>query len=127
ESGAVLEEGNLPVVLGERTSLVQLRLNLISNAVKYRHKERRARIHVSAEQRGREWIVSVADNGIGIDGEDLHQIFGLFKRLHTYNQYPGTGIGLALCKRVAERHGGRIWVESQPGEGSTFFVSLPVS
>jgi PAS domain S-box-containing protein len=127
ETGVVLEEGNLPVVLGERTSLVQLLLNLISNAVKYRHKARPARIHVSAQQRGREWVVSVADNGIGIDAEDLEQIFGLFKRLHTYKQYPGTGIGLALCKRVAERHGGRIWVESQPGEGSTFFVSLPVS
>lgn len=125
ESGAAIEEGDLPVVLGERTSLLQLLLNLLSNAVKYRHQDRPARIRVSAQHSGREWVLSVADNGIGIDTQHSEQIFGLFKRLHTYTQYPGTGIGLALCKRVAERHGGRIWVESQPGEGSTFFVALP--
>ena len=98
--------------------------NLIGNALKYCEKQ--PRIHVSAVRRGKEWLFSVQDNGIGVPEESRERIFIMFEKLPTKHQYPGSGIGLATCQKIVERYGGRIWVESQPGEGSTFFFTLPV-
>jgi chemotaxis family two-component system sensor kinase Cph1 len=124
ESGAAIDTGELPEVRGDMVSLVQLFQNLIGNAIKYRS-SRRPLIRISAaEQEGR-WIFSVADNGIGIAPAYHQLIFGVFKRLHGA-QYQGTGIGLALCRRIVERHGGKIWVESEPGIGATFKFTLPM-
>jgi PAS domain S-box-containing protein len=124
ESGAIITRGELPALKVEPVHLRQLFQNLLSNALKYRS-ERPPAIHVAAERRGGEWVFSVADNGIGIAVEYQNQIFGLFKRLHTREQYSGTGLGLAICKKLVEHYHGRIWVESEIGQGSTFFFSLP--
>lgn len=118
ESRAIVTSDRLPMVRVDRTQLVQVLQNLISNAIKYRS-ERTPKIHVSARDLGLEWQISVRDNGIGIAPQYADRIFKIFQRLHTRKDYPGTGIGLAVCKKVIERHGGRIWVESEPEEGST--------
>jgi len=114
----------LPVVRAHETSLTQLFQNLIGNALKFRGEDP-PRIEVGAARRGREWIFSVQDNGIGIEPQYRERIFMIFQRLHTQDAYPGTGIGLAICKKIVENHGGRIWCESKPGRGSTFYFSLP--
>lgn len=125
ESEAEVTCDPLPLVMADRTQLVQLFQNLIGNAIKYRTTER-PRVHVSAK-RGRpdEWIFSIRDNGIGIDPKYSERIFLMFQRLHSRDEFSGTGIGLTLCKKIAERHGGRIWVEPNQGPGSTFHVALP--
>ncbi len=123
ESGAVITSGRLPVALGRQVDFVRLFQNLIGNAIKYRGTAA-PRIHVSVEQFDGEWRFAVADNGMGIPAEYHRTIFGVFKRLHG-STIPGTGIGLAICQRVVERHGGRIWVESRPDEGATFYFTLP--
>jgi light-regulated signal transduction histidine kinase (bacteriophytochrome) len=123
ESGALVTNGDLPIVAADRSQLVQLFQNLLGNAVKF-HGPDSPRIYVSAEPRGDEWVFCVRDNGIGIEAQHFDRIFVIFQRLHTREEFPGTGIGLALCKRVVERHGGRIWVESEPGVGSSFYFSL---
>ena len=122
ESEARIEREGLPTVLGDRAQLVQLLQNLLANAVKFRG-DAAPQIHISAERKGDEWVFSVEDNGIGIDPRHSQEIFKLFHRLQP--ELPGTGIGLALCQRIVERHGGRIWVDSHPGRGSTFFFTLP--
>lgn len=123
ESQAGITVDPLPVVKGDSSQLERLFQNLIGNAVKYRG-ERPPSIRVSARQEG-DWTFCIRDNGIGIDPQHRERIFGMFQRLHTRQEYAGTGIGLAVCKRVVEGHGGRIWVESEPGRGSSFFFTLP--
>jgi len=124
ETKAIVTHGPLPVVLGDESQLGQLAQNLLANAIKFRGSEP-PRVHVSAECQGGGWRFAVRDNGIGIAAQDLERVFGIFERLHPASEYPGTGIGLAICKRIVERHGGRIWAESEPGKGSVFYFTLP--
>ena len=123
ESGAVVTHDPLPSVMADKTQLTQLFQNLISNAVKFKG-ENPSRIHVWAEKKGRFWEFQVSDNGIGIDPEYADKIFIIFQRLHTRREYPGTGIGLAVCKRIVQRHGGRIWFDSDPGKKTVFHFTL---
>ena len=125
ENGAQIKFGCLPQLTIPEAQLLQLFQNLISNALKYRKPNEVPEIEVSARQEDSIWVISVRDNGIGIDPAYHSKIFGLFKRLHTATQYPGTGLGLAICKKIVQRNQGRIWVESEPGVGSTFSFSLP--
>lgn len=125
ESGTVIKHDQLPVVLADNSLLVQVFQNLIGNAIKFRGTEPPL-IHVSAEAKGKEWVFSVTDNGIGIATEHADSVFVIFRRLHTRAEYPGNGIGLSICKKIIEQHGGQIWVESEPGHGSTFKFTLPV-
>ncbi len=125
ESGATITNDALPEVMADRAQLAQLFQNLIGNAIKYRS-EHPPRIHVGVRaSESEEWIFSVQDNGIGIDAKYHDRIFGMFQRLHGRTRYPGTGIGLTLCRKIVERHGGRIWVEPGAGTGTTFMFSLP--
>ena len=124
ETGARVTYGELPTVLADATQLGQLFQNLIANALKF-CKDGRPEISIGAAHVGSAWRIQVRDNGIGLDPAYAERIFIIFQRLHTRDEYPGTGIGLAICKKIVERHGGRIWVESQPGEGATFTISLP--
>ena len=123
-SGAVITFDSLPAVPMNEDVLVRVLSNLIGNAIKYRG-DGHPRVHISAEARGGDWLFCVADNGIGVDMKYAEEIFGMFKRLHGAEQYDGNGIGLALCKAAIERHGGKIWVESEPGKGSKFLFTLP--
>jgi light-regulated signal transduction histidine kinase (bacteriophytochrome) len=125
ESGAAIEHGPLPRVRADRVQLSQVFQNLLGNAIKFRGTEV-PRIEVLACRRDNEWLFSVRDNGIGIDPKQFERVFIIFQRLHTRQEYAGTGMGLAICKKIIERHGGRIWVESVPGKGATFFFTLPV-
>lgn len=125
-SGVEITSGTLPLLPVDGTHLQQLFQNLIGNAIKYRSSERQLKIHLDAAQQNGCWQFSVSDNGIGIDPDYKENIFGLFKRLHSNDEYSGTGIGLAICQRIVERYHGRIWVESEPGRGSTFYFTLPI-
>ncbi|HZU26708.1 MAG TPA: ATP-binding protein, partial [Bryobacteraceae bacterium] len=125
ESRASVTSGPLPHLRIHHIHLQQVFLNLIGNAIKYRSPERVPSVHVSARQQDGAWIICVSDNGIGIEPEYKERIFGIFKRLHTGDQYSGTGIGLAICQRIVERYHGHIWVESEPGRGSNFFFTIP--
>ncbi|MEP7136153.1 MAG: PAS domain S-box protein [Chloroflexota bacterium] len=124
ESQAEIAHDPLPTLLGDEIQLTQVLQNLIANALKFRG-ARPPHIHVSAEKIEQRWRFAVRDNGIGIEAQYFERIFLVFQRLHTRREYPGTGIGLALCKKIIERHGGQIWVESQPGQGSTFYFTIP--
>ena len=126
ETGAQLTSDPLPVVRGEKSQLVQLFQNLIGNALKYRSAEP-PRVQVTAKLLDGSYLFSVKDNGIGMDPAHRERIFAPFQRLHTEEEYSGTGIGLAICKRIVENHGGRIWAESEPGRGSTFSFTLPAT
>jgi PAS domain S-box-containing protein len=124
EKGATITCESLPVVKADRTQMVQLFQNLLQNAMTF-HGTELCQINVGVHTEKGEHVFSVKDNGIGIEPQYFERIFAIFQRLNPRNKYPGTGIGLSICKRIAERHGGRMWVESQPGEGSTFFFSIP--
>lgn len=123
ESGARVTHDPLPIVWCDGAQIGQLLQNLIGNGIKYRNR-RVPEIHVSCRREGDAWLFSVSDNGIGIDQRYTERIFVIFQRLHTRDEYPGTGIGLAVCKKIVERHGGRIWLESEPGRGSTFYFTI---
>jgi len=123
ESGAKITHNNLPTVMVDSSQFIQLLQNLIGNAIKF-HGEKPPRIHISTKQEDNKWVFSVKDNGIGIDPKYFNQIFEIFKRLHTREEYSGSGIGLAICKKIVERHGGQIWVESEVGKGSTFYFTI---
>jgi light-regulated signal transduction histidine kinase (bacteriophytochrome) len=125
ESGASVDWDPLPALWVDQGQLTQVFQNLLANAIKFRRKEECPRIHVSAVDSGAEWTISVRDNGIGIDARHAERVFQMFQRLHTRAEYPGTGIGLAVCKKVIERHGGKLWVESGSGAGSTFRFTIP--
>jgi light-regulated signal transduction histidine kinase (bacteriophytochrome) len=124
ESGATVEAPALPTLLADRRQITQLFHNLLDNAMKFRS-DTPPRVRVTARHEADAWVFAVADNGIGIEPGQTERIFKVFERLPTPREYPGTGIGLAICKRVVERHGGRIWLESTPGKGTTFFFTLP--
>ncbi|HLO50535.1 MAG TPA: ATP-binding protein [Kamptonema sp.] len=121
---AAVSRSDLPAVIGDSSQLVQVFQNLIGNAIKYRCEDSPI-VNISAEPRETDWLFSVRDNGIGIDSKHSERIFQIFQRLHTQEEYTGTGIGLAICQKIVERHGGRIWIESQLGVGSTFYFTLP--
>jgi PAS domain S-box-containing protein len=124
ECGAVVTHDPLPTLMADGTQLGQLLQNLIGNAIKFRNQEPPL-VHVSTRRKDRHWIFSIRDNGIGIDPQYAERIFVIFQRLHKRGEYPGTGIGLAVCKKIVERHGGRIWVESNAEKGTTFYFTMP--
>jgi hypothetical protein len=124
ESGAVIGHQSLPVVLADAPQIRNVFHNLIANALSFRSADP-PRVVVRAEQSGNEWVFAVQDNGIGMDPKYAGRIFQLFQRLHTRTERPGAGVGLAVVKRIVERHGGRVWVESEPGKGATFYFTIP--
>jgi signal transduction histidine kinase len=124
ETRAAVSYEHLPMVMGDPVQLTQVFQNLVGNALKF-HGTGEPKVDVEAHRQNGEWVFSIKDNGIGIDPKYFERIFVIFQRLHTRREYPGTGMGLAICKRIIERHGGRLWVESTPGEGSTFLFTLP--
>jgi PAS domain S-box-containing protein len=126
-AGASVTHGPLPTLPGDETQLAQLLRNLLDNAVKFRRPGVPPRVGVEAAREGDAWLFRVADNGLGIEPQYFERIFVIFQRLHLQDEFPGTGIGLAVCRRVVERHGGRIWVESEAGAGSTFCFTLPAA
>ena len=126
EADATVTHEVLPTVLADPAQLEHLFTNLIGNALKFRGAQP-ARVHITAARDGPRWVFSVQDSGIGIDPQDFDRVFVILQRLHGRDEYPGTGIGLAICKKIVERHGGRIWVEAKPGSGSTFRFTLPAA
>ncbi|MGE5498007.1 MAG: sensor histidine kinase, partial [Syntrophothermus sp.] len=124
EGSVDVQCGNMPVIIADPTQMKQLFQNLISNGIKFRKNENPV-IRIQSVRGENEWVFSVSDNGIGIDREYFERIFIIFQRLHTRDEYPGTGIGLSICKRIVERHGGRIWVESEAGKGTAFYFTIP--
>jgi light-regulated signal transduction histidine kinase (bacteriophytochrome) len=126
QSGAAVTHDPLPTVRADKSQLAQLFQNLVGNAIKYRAAGRPAQLHVSARREDSHWLFGVADNGIGFEQQYEDKLFLIFQRLHSRGKYPGTGIGLALCKRIVERHGGRIWARGEPDQGATFFFTLPM-
>jgi light-regulated signal transduction histidine kinase (bacteriophytochrome) len=124
ESKARIKIERLPTVQANPREINQLFQNLIGNGIKFRGKDT-PRIEINAQSQQQQWLISVKDNGIGIESQYQDKIFQIFQRLHSLEEYPGTGVGLAICQKIVERHGGSIWVESQPNRGSTFYFTLP--
>ena len=125
ESDAIVTHDPLPTVIADAIQLGEVFQNLIGNAIKFRTDDKRPEVHIGASHREGEWVFSVRDNGIGMDPAQADRIFLVFQRLHTRDEYSGTGIGLSICKKIVERHGGRIWVESEPAQGATFWFTVP--
>jgi PAS domain S-box-containing protein len=125
EHNAIITNDPLPSIYADQEQITKMFQNLIGNAIKFHKLGVAPNVHISAKQNKNNWIFSVSDNGIGIRQEYADRIFKIFQRLHTRDEYPGTGIGLAICKRIAEQHGGTIWIESVPGSGSTFYFTIP--
>ena len=125
ESNAIITVNELPAIYGYQTEIKLLFQNLITNSIKFRRGDVCPEIKISAENHEKEWVFSIEDNGIGIDGKNKEKIFILFKQMHNRNEFAGTGIGLAHCKKIVELHGGKIWVKSTPGAGSIFIFSIP--
>lgn len=123
ECKGLISHDPLPVVLGNEEQMVQLLHNLIDNSIKF-HGNEPPRIHVGARQMSERWLLFVRDNGIGIDPQYTEKVFVIFQRLHSREEYPGTGVGLAICRKIIERHSGHIWVDSEPGKGATFYFTL---
>lgn len=128
ENSAVITHDKLPVVTADKKQIIQVFQNLIGNAIKFKKETELPKIHISAylDENNQEYVFSISDNGIGIEEQYTDRIFEVFKRLHTIDEYQGTGIGLAIVKRIIEHHGGHIWVESELGEGSTFYFTIPI-
>jgi light-regulated signal transduction histidine kinase (bacteriophytochrome) len=124
KNSAIVTHEQLPTLLADHIQIIQLFQNLIGNSIKFRGEEP-PRVHISAEHKEKEWVISICDNGIGIDPKHYTSIFDNFQRLHDSSKYPGNGIGLAICKKIVENHGGRIWVDSMPGKGSVFKFTIP--
>ena len=124
ESEAIITIDSLPTLMADDKQMIQLFQNLISNAIKFRKENENVKIYISCKKVSNNYIFSVSDNGIGIELQFKDRIFEVFQRLHTRDEYSGTGIGLAICKKIVERHGGQIWVESEYGEGSTFYFTI---
>jgi len=127
ENHAVITHDPLPEIIAEGEQITSLFQNLVSNAIKYHKPDVTPIIHIGVQKEGNNWQFSVADNGIGIEEKYAERIFKIFQRLHTRDEYPGTGIGLAVCKRIVDRHGGKIWIKSSLGEGTTFYFTIPVT
>ena len=125
DCGATVTHDPLPTVSADPVQVRQLLLNLIANGMKFQLPAQKPKVRVSATRENDDWRFGVSDNGIGIDAKYFKNLFQIFKRLHSNDEYPGTGIGLAMCKKIVERHGGRIWIESVLGQGSTFLFTLP--
>jgi light-regulated signal transduction histidine kinase (bacteriophytochrome) len=125
ENNADITVGFLPVIKASTVEIHELFSNLIANAIKYRKPNNAPKVEIKAVESNGNWLFSVTDNGIGIDPEYKERIFVIFQRLHNQDMYSGTGIGLATCRKIVELNGGKIWVESQPGQGSTFYFTYP--
>jgi len=123
ESQCEITHDPLPSVMVDSAQFIQLFQNILGNSIKF-HSNKHPKIHIGTSKRGTDWVLSMHDNGIGFGQEDAERIFQPFKRLHARDQYPGTGIGLAICKKIIERHGGTIWAESEPGQGATFYFTI---
>ena len=126
EANAKVNSDTLPTVLGDEVTLTSLMQNLISNGIKFRG-EVEPEIHITAKPDGSSWQISISDNGIGIEAKNIDRLFVPFRRLHAQREYEGSGIGLATCRRIVDQHGGRIWVDSEQGKGSTFHFTLPAA
>ena len=123
-NASIIPNNSFPTINGDYSQMTQLFQNLIGNAIKYRSSEP-PKIHISATNEDDNWLFSIKDNGLGIDPKYSDKVFKIFRRLHTNSEYEGTGVGLAITKRIIERHNGQIWVESEPGNGSTFYFTIP--
>jgi light-regulated signal transduction histidine kinase (bacteriophytochrome) len=126
DNQATITADQLPTVNADKNQIIQLLQNLIGNAIKF-YRNKPPQVHITAAQQDNYWLFQVRDHGIGIKPQYLERIFEVFKRLHTRREYPGTGIGLAICKKIVNRHGGRIWAESEPGVGTTFYFTFPLN